>query len=244
MRIKSFKNFISESEEETYSFSELSPEAKKNALDNNRDINVDYEGWSDPVIEGFKEDMEEIGIGDLEVYYTGFYSQGDGASFTTDYIDSTLFLNKMAEHDTEGLKKSQYSKTPWYLSKIDLEKKGAGDYEDLIGDLTDIGIKTKGKVNPENIKISVVSNDSRYSHENTVEAEVELEDTDDLEWSYQEVLEFESDLASHITSYIRNFCKQLYRSLSKDYDMLTSDESVQETIEANDYRFDEEGNLA
>lgn len=244
MRIKTFSNFISESEEETYSFSELSPEAKENALDNNRDINVDYEGWSDPVIEGFKEDMEKIGIKDLEVSFTGFHSQGDGASFTTDDIDSTLFLNKMAEYDTEGLKNSQYSKTPWYLSKIDLEKKRAGDYEDLIGDLADIGIKTKMNVNPENIRISVVRKDSRYSHENTVEADVELEDIDDLGWSYQQVSEFESDLAKHITSYIRGFCKQLYRSLSNDHDMLTSDKSVEETIEANDYRFDEEGNLA
>ena len=41
MRIKSFESFLNEDEEKTYSFEELSPEAQENALENNRDINVD-----------------------------------------------------------------------------------------------------------------------------------------------------------------------------------------------------------
>ena len=74
--LKPYKLF--EEDEETYSFEDLSPEAQQNALDNNRDINVDYDGWEDGVTEGFKEDMGEIGIDDITISYTGFNSQGDG----------------------------------------------------------------------------------------------------------------------------------------------------------------------
>ena len=66
MRIKTFKSFLSESEDPSYSFEELSPEAQDLALENNRDINVDYDGWEDGVTEGFKEDMREIGIDDIQ----------------------------------------------------------------------------------------------------------------------------------------------------------------------------------
>jgi hypothetical protein len=64
--IKSYNLF--EEEKETYSFEELSPKAQENALDNNRDINVDYDGWEDGVTEDFKEDMKNIGIDDLGRY--------------------------------------------------------------------------------------------------------------------------------------------------------------------------------
>ena len=43
-----------EEEGVTYSFEELSPEAQENALENNRDINVDYDGWEDGVTEEFQ----------------------------------------------------------------------------------------------------------------------------------------------------------------------------------------------
>ena len=93
--LKSYKLF--EGEEETYSFEELSPEAQEKALDNNRDLNIDYDGWEDGVTEGFKEDMKEIGIDDIEINYTGFNSQGDGASFKSDDIDKTE--EKYAKND-------------------------------------------------------------------------------------------------------------------------------------------------
>lgn len=57
MRIKSFNLFLSESEEErTYSFDELSPEAKKKVLEKNRDINIAHTGWEDSTIDDFKEE--------------------------------------------------------------------------------------------------------------------------------------------------------------------------------------------
>lgn len=43
---------------------------------------------------------------------------------------------------------------------------------------------------------------------------------------------------------LREFMDWIYRRLESEYDYLTSDESVEESIRINEYRFDENGNIA
>lgn len=63
-----------------YSFKELSREAQKKALEKYRDINTpDF--WHDYIIDDEKETLATQGFEDAKIYYTGFWSQGDGASF-------------------------------------------------------------------------------------------------------------------------------------------------------------------
>jgi hypothetical protein len=40
-----------------------------------------------------------------------------------------------------------------------------------------------------------------------------------------------------------NFCREIYRALETEYDYLTSEEAIIETIEANEYEFTEDGEL-
>jgi len=63
---------------EVFTFSELSETAKEKALDKARE-NVEFDDTS--VIEDFKTICGLIGIDVDQVYYSGFSSQGDGASF-------------------------------------------------------------------------------------------------------------------------------------------------------------------
>lgn len=65
----------------TYSFNELNQEAKKKALETFWNINVDYEGWDDFIIEEYQGKLEELGYTEAKILYSGFYSQGDGACF-------------------------------------------------------------------------------------------------------------------------------------------------------------------
>jgi hypothetical protein len=100
-KIKTFESF-SESEK-TFSFSELPKdiqeiiiERERSSIEGNGD---DY--WQEPIIEGFHEDMEALGLTDVEVSYTGFWSQGDGASFTARVYNSE---NKKFITEALGLK--------------------------------------------------------------------------------------------------------------------------------------------
>ena len=60
-------------------------EIVKNILNKQRNINVDYDRWYEPRIYDQKDILNKLGFADPEIYFTGFYSQGDGASFTGEY---------------------------------------------------------------------------------------------------------------------------------------------------------------
>ena len=62
-------------------FNELNDEQKEKVIENYRDINVDYEWWQF-IKEDFHAQLDILGFYDIESYFSGFWSQGDGASFT------------------------------------------------------------------------------------------------------------------------------------------------------------------
>lgn len=101
-----------------YSFDELSDEAKQKALDNLRDINVDDQWW-DFIYEGFKEDMSNKGVDVDDIYFSGFSSQGDGASFT-----GTISSENMPKFmEVTGLDK-QFPEVYEYAKKPDSDLDG------------------------------------------------------------------------------------------------------------------------
>lgn len=75
-------------------FNELNEQQKARALDKHRDINVDYDGWCEHITSEYYEKLEALGFEDVESQYSGFCSQGDGASFTASNIDIEKFLRK------------------------------------------------------------------------------------------------------------------------------------------------------
>lgn len=71
-----------------YSFAELSKESQERAIENLRDINVDYEDWDECVLSDQEEILKDLGFtSELKISYSGFWSQGDGASFTCKNVD-------------------------------------------------------------------------------------------------------------------------------------------------------------
>lgn len=87
-----------------YKFEELPLEGQKKAIDRYRDINTDYEWW-EFVYETEKNHMEEMGIKIIEINFSGFWSQGDGASFTGIVSDYLLFLEKIGIKTNKKIKK-------------------------------------------------------------------------------------------------------------------------------------------
>jgi len=235
MSLKKFGEFILENEEErTYSFEELPDESKEKALERYRDINTDYIDWHDPIIEGFDEDMKGLGLDNIEVKFTGFYSQGDGASFTARVDDEEKFLMNALDikSSTEFLDMGDDKDT----SRDD------DDLRQLVGDLRNIGYDTREKLTPDDLYMEIVRISSRYSHENTIEASVEMEELDieddDRDWD-----KFQDEMESMITGWARDESRELYSRLSKYYEELQEDEAVAETLILNDYEFNLDGEI-
>jgi hypothetical protein len=234
MRILSFSKFYeSEDPARSYSFEELSPEAQEKALDTFRDINTDYDRWHEPILEGFIEDMMEefgvdIGIG--EIFYTGFYSQGDGASFRGGVDDEEKFFKNAL-----GLKSSEY------LDMGEEEKSDDEDLVNLMGDLRNIGFDNRERLKPEDFYIQFTKSSSRYEHSNTMDIQLEVDSfeiDDDDERDFQP---FVDNIENKSLEWAREKADELYSSLYKYYEELQEDDEVKETIIANDYQFNEDG---
>jgi len=94
----------------------------------------------------------------------------------------------------------------------------------------------------DDIWIEIERNSSRYSHENTISANVEIEhidqEDDSRDWN-----KFYDDLEEKATEWARERSVSLYRRLEEDWDYQRSDEAVEETILANDYKFTKDGEL-
>lgn len=102
----------------------------------------------------------------------------------------------------------------------------------------------------ENLYVSggVYRTSSHYSHERTVDFEMEIDwygaTKNGQELTNEEQIKgetLESEAIEAIKELVVDICQSIYRSLEKEYDWLMSDESVDENIRANDYEFDEDG---
>lgn len=58
-----------------------------------------HDEWWDDVYEVFKEDMSAIGVHVETIYFSGFWSQGDGACFEGHVADWAKFLNALGRPD-------------------------------------------------------------------------------------------------------------------------------------------------
>lgn len=175
-------------------FNELSPEIQQRALDQYRYINVDDTGWDEPTIEYWVETLEAIGFTNVIINYSGFCSQGDGASFTSGEMN----IEKLLRH------LRVYSKYRRYVPS---------DYMDYY------------------IKVSRIS--SMYYHENTVMVDdfIHYTNTENQTNKLYEIIEL-------IRALVLEKSKEIYKDLNQDYDYLTDDAQVKETLLVNEYDFD------
>ena len=185
-----------------FKFDELSDEAKEKALETCRDYNVDGDFWHDYTTEDFAETTTKFDVD--KVYFSGFWSQGDGAMF-------------------------EYS----------------GISQELINEAIDSLTLPNWKKNAMKMESSFSANgkhSGHYHHENSCQHNLSFEgDNSDHENICDLFDLYHDDLEEFIIEEYKDIARELYRTLEKDYEHRTSDEAVQETIEANEYEFNEDG---
>ncbi len=75
-----------------YSFDELSDEAKEKAIERCSDFNIDYD-WYQSIYDDFTEIAKNAGFDITNIYFSGFYSQGDGAMFEYNFEGNKLVFD-------------------------------------------------------------------------------------------------------------------------------------------------------
>ena len=75
-------------------------------IENYRDINIDTDVWHEFIIEDETAKLKECGYNDGKISISGFYSQGDGASFTAKSIDLAKWIKANGYKATEEVIKA------------------------------------------------------------------------------------------------------------------------------------------
>jgi hypothetical protein len=108
-----------------YSFNELSEEAKKVAIEEIQNDNnfLDYD-WYESTYEHYFEIIKEAGFEIDKIYFSGFWSQGDGAMFEYSNIDDSLKLEFIESLDLSTMRKN------WIINNTYITGKGhqSGNY--------------------------------------------------------------------------------------------------------------------
>jgi hypothetical protein len=203
-----------------YSFSELDKTGKEKALTTYRDLNVNFDWWDDE-FEDFIELCSYMGIAVIKdkIKFRGFYSQGDGSGFSA-MVDIPKLLMAVANQswkDYAPMQEFNFSVQQIDRRVIALVANGLLPGEpQIISRSRQYGVVT-------DLGISEVIKDGK-THDNI------FEELDKLEEWLRSVAEI---LNPH-----------LYKTLENQYDFLTSDTAIKESILTNEYLFTADGRSA
>ena len=101
-------------ETKAYKFNELDDSAKEKAREWWREKGLDYEWW-DSVYDDYHEKITSAGFGVGKMYFSGFWSQGDGAMFEYDSLNDKL-LRDFADTLNLTPMRKQWLVTQGYIS--------------------------------------------------------------------------------------------------------------------------------
>lgn len=151
-----------------------------------------------------------------KIFFTGFYSQGDGACFEGTYSYAEDACKNIREHAPQDEELHRIA------DKLNLIQ---GYYANKVR--------------------ASITHHGRYYHEHSVEITTSIEDGLDLDddGNQVETLLMDADSDSLIDC-LRDLMRWLYKRLDTENTYQHSDEVVDESIIANEYEFTEDGNIA
>lgn len=211
-----------------YEFDELDDAAKERARQWWREASIGDNYFSECTIDEAVEQGGLMGIdfdlrerknwkgeplpGEPKIWWSGFWSQGDGACFEGTWRARDVKTDKVAEGWGEGPATTEIKRIAAVFGE--LAKKYPFAY-------------------------FIVKHRGHYSHEHCTEFDFDL---DGVEGSESLISEKEWDEACEaLKENAKDFMRWIYRQLEKEYEYQNSDEQVDENIRANEYLFTEEG---
>lgn len=202
-----------------YRITELNEKAKEQALEAYRDLNVGT-GWWNHVYEDFKEICGTIGIeaDTKDIYFSGFYSQGDGSKFS-----ATINVAKLVTAVQNKNWKTYAPNEDLEFPTITIDRRLLNLYAKDLIDKPRIIYSVRGY----GVTIDQPCDFQRNRNTNFT----------NIDWRLDELTEQLATIAKILNGF-------LYSSLEREYEYLSSDEGVFETIKANDYVFTEDGKKA
>jgi hypothetical protein len=186
-------------------FEALPQDTKAAILDKYRDWNTEGLDWWENVYSDFTEGMEGIGVNVARIYFSGFWSQGDGACFEGSIEDWALFL-------------------PTLYKGKELE-----DHLAALAGSDSFILYWRHRGHHYHSNSVSWTGDFQFSHNFDSPLRKAVCDLLIADW-----YELASELEGTAIAALKGHMDDLYRKLEEEYDFLTSDESVIEALIANE----------
>lgn len=217
-------------EVEVFKYEELTPQAQQRARDWYIE-GMDYEWW-EGVYETAKEDGKEQGFYIDKIYFSGFYSQGDGAS----WIGQVDVRQWLEEHEKDSIGLSAWCALI-QEGVISMHCKVVANNSHYCHESTmqfaDIVDETDGFVD------EYVMVDPSIFKGMQIQNLFDIIDTDP-----NCPIKSTEGLTQAITESGRQYAKDIYHRLREEYEYLCSEEMMLDHFNCNDYHFTDEGALA
>ena len=176
-------------------------------IEKHRYINVEHNNWWDCVESDFIEDMKAVGIYVDRIYFSGFWSQGDGACFVGSLDNALTYLNHHHVDQFPMLRKLvEMGGSVWATS----EHRGRYYHSSSVS------------INAECEAFWQCANPKSELQEAVIQRWDGMVD--------KEIVDFEAALAEQWRTYMND----LYTKLEEEHDYLTSDDGVWDTLVANE----------
>jgi len=198
-------------------FEQLSDEAKQRAREwwlEGFEFEPEYESFETAAkILGITFNTHEVKLmngktrHEVNIWWSGFWSQGDGACFTGSY--------KFEPGCAEAIRK---------------EFPTDSTLHEIADSLMALQCRLR-LLEGKSMNGIISQNDNRYSHSGMMSVTATDDEGDELSLV----------VSNELQDSMRSFADWIYRSLEEEYHYQTSDEAVDETIIANEYEFDEDG---
>ena len=217
-----------------YQFDELGDEAKARAREWYREASADDSYWSEYVIEdaatalahcGFdvrQRPVKLMGGGmrqEPAIYWSGFWSQGDGACFEGAWSPASIMSAEQFASEYPG-------DSP---SNVELRRIHAGSVQ-------------LAALDPTNAISWRCSHTGRYCHEQSVTFSYEDEREPECSCLSSECEGVQpDDIQDEHEENARDAMRWIYSQLEAEYEYRNADEQIDEDIRANEYTFTEDG---
>ena len=202
-----------------YKFDELSDEAKQTAIESARYMDVEFFEWWDSSYESFAEAADLFG---LDIRQTR-KSLMDG----TFSYDPTIFFSGFSSQGDGACFEGCYAYKKGALKAAKQAFPMDSELLRIVRDLQTLQQRNFYQLT------ATAKHRGCYSHSGCMDITVDRADgkafSDDDEESLKQLL--------------RDFADWIYSELEKEYDYLTSDEAVAESLRANDVEFTEDGQI-
>jgi hypothetical protein len=218
-------------EQTEFIYEDLSPKAKEKALEWFSN-SLDYEWW-EGAYDLAKEDGKEKGFDIDDIRFSGFWSQGDGASWT-----GTVHLKHFLEHHLKEDNPDHHRyfvlqallDEGWVEKYVTIERRG---FHYVHADMMrEGGVSLSALEGLDEDSEERLQHDGPLQRANVYQLHVGI-DTDALV----------DDLLEWVIEEAREFADKIYKDLEQEYEDLTSEESLLSAAYANGWRFDEDGRL-